>query len=729
MRPELWNRIKDTVGRALELEEVEREAFVRKAAAGDAELEREALALLAPDDDDPTWIDDSPLLHLFPVTGSRFGPYDVGEAIGAGGSGAVFRAQDDLGRTVALKVMRWFDQVKGRSNEQFQREFEALRRVNHEGVVSVLDGGTISGQLYLTMEFVDGPSLRRIVDDAREGTFHDVLDLREPRNAVRAIVELLDALEHVHGLGIVHRDVKPENILLTREGRVRLVDFGIARDVEWATLTRTGHAIGSVHYMSPEQARRVRQAPDPRSDVFSVGSVFYELLTLARAFDGDDPLTVLERILHDDPVSIEQRAPNVPRPLADACRAALAKDRAHRYRSAQVFATTLRAMLDGERVRLPRVPLAHRVQRKVERYPRASAALGSFILAALMFLPFVMDRGAISAAETADAHRRSGIAAVVIPAVEERDGTTIEIRVFDQSPFRWRRLHDPVLAPFPAREYHVEPGLVWGLVGTPRGLAEFVRILAAGDSLVVPRLERSKDAPPDDMVLVPARRHTVHVSGPHEQREFEASVQDFRIDRQPVTNAQFLAFLRSTGRADVLAQTQWNATEMRARRADWDRLPATSMSWPLAEEYAEWCGKRLPTLPEAQVAILDALEAAGVDVASLTDAELSATFAVGCTPAAASSDSYLEHAKPVDDRPDAVHALGNVWLMTATSAPELQNGRFRCDPNRYVAVGYSYATAAQQVREGRERSFCALTREHALGTADHGFRCVRVVDR
>lgn len=729
MRAELWNRIKETVGRALELEEGEREAFVREAAAGDAELEREALALLAPDDDESTWIDDSPLLHLFPVPGGRFGSYEVGEAIGAGGSGAVFRARDDLGRTVALKVLRWFDRVEGRSNEQFQREFEALRRVNHEGVVSVLDGGTISGQLYLAMEFVDGPSLRRIVDDARNGAFHDVLDLREPRNAARAIVELLDALDHVHGLGIVHRDVKPENILLTREGRVRLVDFGIARDVEWATLTRTGHAIGSVHYMSPEQARRVRQAPDPRSDIFSVGSVFYELLTLARAFDGDDPLTVLERILHDDPAPIEHRAPKVPRLLADACRAALAKDRTHRYGSAREFATALRAILDGDRVRLPCVPLAHRVQRRVERYPRASAALGSFVLAALMFLPFVMDRGAFAAAETADAHRRSGVAAVVIPAVEERDGTTIEIRVFDQSPFRWRRLHEPVPAPFQATEYHVEPGLVWGLVRTSRGPAEFVRVLAAGESLVVPRLGRSDAAPPDDMVPIAARRHTVHVVGPQEQGEFEASVQDFWIDRQPVTNAQFLAFLHATGRADVLRQPQWNATEMRARRADWDRLPATSMNWPLAEEYAEWCGKRLPTLPEAQVAILAVLEAEGVDVASLTDAEISATFAVGGTTAPASSDSYLQHAKPVDDRPGAVHALGNVWLMTATSAPELQNGRFWCDPNRYVAVGYSYATAAQQVRDGRDRSFCALTRMHALGAADHGFRCVRVADR
>lgn len=720
MKPETWSKVRDIVGRALDLAEGERELFVMREAAGDLEVQREAMSLLAGDADSASQlIEDSPLLRLFPTPGGRFGEFVVGNVLGSGQSSTVFFAQDRGGRPLALKIFRWFDELQLRGKHQLEREIEALQRVKHPGVPAVVDFGTIGGQPYLAMDFVDGPSLRKILEDARVDVFHEVLDLRDPRRVARAVVELLDALDHVHAQGIVHRDVKPENVLITKEGAVRLVDFGIARASEWTSQTRTGHAVGTVFYMSPEQARRLRHVPDPRSDLFSVGSVFYELLTLNRAFDGEEPMAVLDRILNEEPVPIESHSPNVPQELADACRAALAKDPAHRYQSAGAFASALRAILDGTRVRLPRVPLLRRIHRRLARHPRATAAAGAFAFATLLFVPPLVSNGRFAFGGTG-----RGLATLTIPAHDERDGTSIEVRVFDQSPFRWRTLHTTGPAPFAETRLDVEPCQVWTRVVGPNP-SEDLRCVAAGEEFTLLVAGRSPSAPRDDMVLIPGRAHTVRVQSEGEHRENLADVADFLIDRQPVTNAQFHRFLVMEGHQVVLRQSMWNAEAMRARRADWDELPAVFVTLEFAEAYAAWCGKRLPTLAEAQVAMLWTLEQEGIDWTTVSDRALEAQFAIGRSQSDVSLTAYLENAAPVDPRPAKVHALGNVWLMTATPGQHLLAGRQWSDFDTYCATGYSYAVRADYVRRGRAASFAQAPRHPVVGIADHGFRCVR----
>ena len=231
-------------------------------------------------------------------TPRRFaGRYELRELVGIGGMSEVHLARDlRLHRDVAVKVLH-ADLAKDPSvSARFRREAQKTAGLNHRGIAAVYDTGesetSREAPLYIVMEYVDGPTLRDVVRERGAMT---------PRRAVSVIADVCEALEFSHRNGMIHRDVKPANIMLTKAGAVKVVDFGIARalaDGDGGS-TRTGAVMGTAHYLSPEQARG--GAVDARSDVYSVGCVLYEISTGEPPFTGDSPVAIVYQHVHQDP--------------------------------------------------------------------------------------------------------------------------------------------------------------------------------------------------------------------------------------------------------------------------------------------------------------------------------------------------------------------------------------------------------------------------------------------
>jgi len=248
-------------------------------------------------------------LALRLATGSRLGPYEILAPLGAGGMGEVYRARDArLAREVALKVLPAHVAQDGEALARFEREAKAVAALSHPNVLAIFDFGTADGIAYAATELLQGESLRQRL---KAGTL-------TPRKAAEYAAQAAHGLAAAHDKGIVHRDLKPENLYLTPEGRVKILDFGLARHSLAGTLgsnsgspteaqhTEPGTLLGTVSYMSPEQVRG--KAVDHRSDIFSLGAVLYEMATGARAFHRDTPAETMSTILRDDPLDAPDAA-------------------------------------------------------------------------------------------------------------------------------------------------------------------------------------------------------------------------------------------------------------------------------------------------------------------------------------------------------------------------------------------------------------------------------------
>ncbi len=268
----------------------------------------------------------------------RLGRYQVIMEVGRGAMGVVYRGWDpQLERPVAIKAIL-AEAVTGATKEEivarFLREAKLAARIVHPGVVTVFDAGEEQGQLFLVMELVEGESLAARL---RRGDFPTT------EQALELAAQVAEALGAAHQSGIVHRDVKPANVLITRDGRVKVSDFGVAKAVGEATgLTRTGTAMGSPAYMSPEQVRG--EQVDARSDLFSLGVMLYEMLLRRRPFPAETLTTLVYQILHQDPFADPQGFGQLPPALEQFLKWCLAKDPAQRIPDAGTFASRARAL-------------------------------------------------------------------------------------------------------------------------------------------------------------------------------------------------------------------------------------------------------------------------------------------------------------------------------------------------------------------------------------------------
>jgi Tfp pilus assembly protein PilF len=311
----------------------------------------------------------------------RLGDFTLLRLLGKGSQGEVWEArQESLGRLVALKIMPPQLVFSEERLQRFQREAEAGGRLSHAGIVTVYAIGEQNGVHFFAQELVaGGRTLADVIDEARR---LPELPADWHRRMAEIFAQVTEALQAAHGLGVIHRDVKPANILLTDDGRPKLADFGLARVQDELALSMTGDLSGTPFYMSPEQVQGQHSQLDHTSDVFSVGSSLYEALTLARPFTGDRQ-QIMERIVTRDPPDPRRVQGHVPRDLAVICLKALEKQPARRFATAGELAADLRRFLAGEPIHARPPGLLVRAAKWTHRHPRLSAA-GS--VAALAFV-------------------------------------------------------------------------------------------------------------------------------------------------------------------------------------------------------------------------------------------------------------------------------------------------------------------------------------------------------
>jgi formylglycine-generating enzyme required for sulfatase activity len=338
----------------------------------------------------------------------HLGDFDLVRELGRGSSGVVWLAkQRSLGRDVAVKVMSAGPGTPDSVVQRFHRESRAIAGLRHPHVVPVFVDGQDADVHWFAMQVVDGHSLAREIELQGHRKPNDPAPLLPAYGGgpwfaavARVCAEAADALHAAHEAGIVHRDVKPQNLLLDRRGSVMVADFGIARDERFGALTETGVIAGTWYYMSPEQARVADAPVDHRTDVYSLGVVMYELLTLARPFEGTSSIEVLDKIRRVPPRSVRQRNRRVPRDLETICMAAMAHAPGARYATAAALRDDLRRFVDHESIlQQPPSWLARVAQ--AARYRRRAIALVAVALVALAAGATVQDAIAKADAESA----------------------------------------------------------------------------------------------------------------------------------------------------------------------------------------------------------------------------------------------------------------------------------------------------------------------------------------
>ncbi|HHI67808.1 MAG TPA: serine/threonine protein kinase, partial [Planctomycetes bacterium] len=327
----------------------------------------------------------------------RMGDFEILGELGRGGMGVVYEArQISLDRKVALKVLSLGPASNPASLARFRREARMAASLDHPGLVKILSFGNEGGTFFLAMELIEGASLAEILEEAsRKGlspldgkTVGEIVASLcgvEPVEAppwkggyVECVLELVrqvaEALDHAHRAGIVHRDVKPSNILVRPDGKAVLTDFGLARERGNPTMTMTGDFVGTPYYVSPEQAKGGEV--DGRTDVFSLGATLYELLTLKKPFAGESTHQVLGRILGKEPPDPHKINPGLHPDLSAVVLKALEKDPSRRYPAAGAFAADIQAFLEYRPVSARRPTLASKAKKWVKREPwKASLAL------------------------------------------------------------------------------------------------------------------------------------------------------------------------------------------------------------------------------------------------------------------------------------------------------------------------------------------------------------------
>jgi WD40 repeat protein/tRNA A-37 threonylcarbamoyl transferase component Bud32 len=325
-------------------------------------------------------------------TPERFGKFEVIDVVGHGAFGTVYKARDpELDRVVALKVPRAGNLASAQDLKRFLREARSVARLRHPSIVSVHEVGTNDAVPFLVSDFVEGVTLADWLSAHRPTFTH----------AARLIARLADALQYAHDHGVVHRDVKPTNVMLelVRGGagngkgdaastyQVRLMDFGLAkRDAGEVTVTMDGQVLGTPAYMSPEQAKGEGHSVDGRADVYSLGVILYQLLTGELPFRGT-PRMLLHQVLHDEPRRPRSLNDHIPRDLETICLKAIAKEPGRRYATAAELADDLRRFLDGKPIRARSVGRLERGWRWARRRPAVAVLLALLILVLAVSLP------------------------------------------------------------------------------------------------------------------------------------------------------------------------------------------------------------------------------------------------------------------------------------------------------------------------------------------------------
>lgn len=536
----------------------------------------------------------------------RIDEFRILRKLGQGGMGVVYLAEDtDLGRHVALKLLPHHLASSEAARSRFRDEARNAAALRHPGIVQVHKFGSDGVHQYLVSEFVDGPTLRSVIDDEAERarTLVGTRAIREWYQRCALIIsQLADALEYSHRAGVIHRDVKPSNVLLDSERGPRLTDFGIAKHLAEEGKTATADLMGSCHYMSPEQASLAATKVDQRSDIFSLGVVLYEMLAFRRPFEGGDLLEVLRAVIASSPPSLRKLGRHLPRDLETICLKAIEKEPKDRYQTAAHMAADLRCFLAGRPI-LARPPGPF----------RRAVLFGRVHRRALVVCLLVSLTG--------------GLLATSLVVRAQRDASLAWLSVSSDSTCRaFLRGHNPdSLAPAghitdlgatPINSAKVVPGQYrLTLVRADGALCEFNLILIgvgqARARSVHAADTRSPGHPAADLTGVFARPEDVRsamiqidggafqlarTAASHRSLRAPELIGSFLIDSAEVSNSEYREFVTATGRDEPY---HWRTFGYSDAIAD---LPVIWVSLEDAEAYARWRGKRLPTMLEWQAA-------------------------------------------------------------------------------------------------------------------------------
>jgi serine/threonine protein kinase len=353
-----------------------------------------------------------------PLAVGRLGDFDIIREVGRGGMGVVYEAQQiSLGRKVALKVLPFAATLDPRQLQRFLLEAQAAAILHHVHIVPIYSVGSERGVHYYAMQFIDGQTLADAIADLRrlsqEGAARGMQPARSAaaaastatnaalatqrsaqspsyfRSVARLGVQAAEALEHAHQLGVVHRDIKPANLLVDRAGDLWITDFGLARLRAQTEITMSGDAVGTLRYMSPEQALAKRSLVDHRTDIYSLGATLYELLTLRPAYPGIDRQEVLHGIALGEPLSPRAIERQVPVELETIVLKAMAQEPARRYATARELADDLTRYLEHRPIAAVRPGMSERISKWIWRHRNvlltatAIAALATVALSAL----------------------------------------------------------------------------------------------------------------------------------------------------------------------------------------------------------------------------------------------------------------------------------------------------------------------------------------------------------
>ncbi len=300
------------------------------------------------------------------------GRYRIQRKLGAGGMADVYLAEDqELGRRVAIKILNSRHGNDDQFIERFRREAKNAAALNHPNIVSIYDRGEAEDTYYIAMEFLDGRTLKELIVGRGAAPINVAIEYAR---------QILSALRFAHRHGIVHRDIKPHNVLVDGEGRVKVTDFGIAR-AGTSQMTEAGSIVGTAQYLSPEQARGGEV--DPRSDLYSLGIVLYELLTGKTPFDGETPVEIAMKHLSTAPQPPSKLRPDIPPELDMVVLRALAKNPDDRYQSADQMEADLERVARGARVSAATVDTATQVMSR----PAAAAVAATSATAATIIAP------------------------------------------------------------------------------------------------------------------------------------------------------------------------------------------------------------------------------------------------------------------------------------------------------------------------------------------------------
>jgi serine/threonine protein kinase len=348
MNTEQWQRVREVLEEVLERRLEDRPAFLDRACSSDLALRHEVEQLLAASDEARSSFLQSSAFRVGLTPGAKLGDYEVQRLIGSGGMGEVYRARDTrLAREVAIKVLPAVLSYDSDRLRRFEQEARAAAALNHPNILAVHQLGTYEGAPYLVSELLEGSTLREML-------------VRGPlpvRKVIDYGVQIARGLAAAHEKAITHRDMKPENLFVTKDGRVKILDFGLAKLTQHQTIsdqstptvsaeTEPGMVMGTVGYMAPEQVRG--QTADHRADIFAFGAILYELLTGKRAFHKPTSAETMSAILNEDPVGISQIRPGLPPALHRVVHRCLEKNPEQRFQSASDLAFALEALSDSD---------------------------------------------------------------------------------------------------------------------------------------------------------------------------------------------------------------------------------------------------------------------------------------------------------------------------------------------------------------------------------------------